>query len=164
MTGSPGTPLPPDLAAQLDQLRDIHLPAPISWWPLAYGWWVVIGLGLAAAIGLVAYREIRRRTIRHRALQELARLGATEQADTASLARDVATLLKRLVKIKDPVVAADHGDAWVRRLQSGPAPLPDRIARYLAQAPYAPLQAANTDAPVREDLIVATRAWIKRNA
>ena len=28
----------------LAQLRDIHLPEPILWWPLAPGWWVLIVL------------------------------------------------------------------------------------------------------------------------
>lgn len=31
----------------LAQLRDIHLPAEVSWWPLAPGWWILIVLGLA---------------------------------------------------------------------------------------------------------------------
>ena len=30
-------------------LRDLHLPEAISWWPLAPGWWFVIGI---AVIGL----------------------------------------------------------------------------------------------------------------
>ena len=29
-------------ADSLAQLRDIQLPEPISWWPLAPGWWVLI--------------------------------------------------------------------------------------------------------------------------
>lgn len=33
----------------LAQLRDIHLPEPVSWWPPAPGWWVI---GLAALLAL----------------------------------------------------------------------------------------------------------------
>ena len=29
-------------------LRDLHLPDAISWWPLAPGWWIVLGLALIA--------------------------------------------------------------------------------------------------------------------
>ena len=28
----------------LQNLNDIVLPAPVPWWPLAPGWWVLIGL------------------------------------------------------------------------------------------------------------------------
>lgn len=164
MTGTSGTPLPPDLATQLDQLRDIHMPEPISWWPLAYGWWVIIGLVVALIVGMVVARELRRRTTRYRALQELARLSADAQLDTAAIARDIATLLKRLVKVKDPVGVVDHGDAWARRLQSGPAPLPNAMAKHLAEAPYLPGEAANTNTLQRDELVDAARAWIKRNA
>lgn len=31
-------------------LRDIHLPDPISWWPLAIGWWLALGAILLAII------------------------------------------------------------------------------------------------------------------
>ena len=37
-------------ANPLDQLRDIHLPEPISWWPLAPGWWLLIIIALALMV------------------------------------------------------------------------------------------------------------------
>ena len=46
-------------------LRDIHLPEPISWWPLAPGWWILVGGLLALAIlGFLAWRFYARRQIR----------------------------------------------------------------------------------------------------
>lgn len=33
----------------LAQLRDIHLPEPIGWWPLAIGWYILIALALFLA-------------------------------------------------------------------------------------------------------------------
>ena len=37
----------------LDQLRDIHLPEPILWWPLAPGWWLLIIMAVVLAARLV---------------------------------------------------------------------------------------------------------------
>jgi len=42
-------------ADQLQQLRDIHVPAPPGWWPPAPGWWLV-ALLLAAAAGWMIWR------------------------------------------------------------------------------------------------------------
>jgi len=38
---NPGSELP---------LRDIHLPAPLSWWPPAPGWWLLLTLLVAIAL------------------------------------------------------------------------------------------------------------------
>lgn len=54
-------------AEQLQQLRDIHLPAEPGWWPPAPGWWLLAALALAAVVWLL-FRlldaERRRRPIR----------------------------------------------------------------------------------------------------
>ena len=39
----------------MDELRDIAGLAPISWWPLATGWWIVAFISLCILIGLVVY-------------------------------------------------------------------------------------------------------------
>ena len=42
----------------LSQLKDIHLPDAVSWWPLAPGWWILICLFLIM-IALAIYLYIR---------------------------------------------------------------------------------------------------------
>ena len=40
--------------ASLENLSDIAVPPPVSWWPLAQGWWIVIGIAvivIAVAVG-----------------------------------------------------------------------------------------------------------------
>ena len=54
-------------------LRDLHLPEAISWWPLAPGWWVVIGLTMVL-IGVILQRYLERRArgaARRHALRQL---------------------------------------------------------------------------------------------
>ena len=67
---------PPQQANPLDQLAGVTLGEPISWWPLAWGWWVLIALSLIAiGFGIRAYIRHRKRTLRMRqALQDLADL------------------------------------------------------------------------------------------
>ena len=57
----------------LAQLRDIHLPDGVAWWPPAPGWWLL--LLLLAVIGALIWRyrqqQARKRRYRVLALQEL---------------------------------------------------------------------------------------------
>lgn len=41
-------------ADPLAQLRDIHMPEAVSWWPPAIGWWIVIASAILA-VGLLFY-------------------------------------------------------------------------------------------------------------
>ena len=48
----------------LEQMRGIHLPEAISWWPLALGWWIVMALCLSIIIlGLYKWRKHVRQNI-----------------------------------------------------------------------------------------------------
>jgi len=78
----------------LDQLRDIHLPEPISWWPLAPGWWILIiasCLLLAWLINLL-YRRYIAKLYRRQALKKLQQLTL---ADDSSQLRELFELLKQ---------------------------------------------------------------------
>ena len=54
-------------------MRDIHLAEAISWWPLAWGWWLVIVVSIAALILLfyALYRRHRKKATQRYALAEL---------------------------------------------------------------------------------------------
>ena len=52
-------------------LRDIHMPNLISWWPLASGWWVLLGVVVATVTiaGAIGWWRKRHR-VRRAALRE----------------------------------------------------------------------------------------------
>ncbi|MDF2177106.1 DUF4381 domain-containing protein [Aliiglaciecola sp. CAU 1673] len=102
----------------LEQLKDIHLPEPVSWWPPAPGWWLVALLTLVlitAMIMLWRKRQARRRAIRQ-ALHELQNL---DVQSTDALAT-INGLLKRLTLTYFPreQSAHLHGKAWLDFLAS----------------------------------------------
>ena len=105
-------------AASLANLHDIVLPPSVSWWPLAWGWYLLSALLLAGlAWGLLRWRR-RRRANRYRdlALGELDAL-ADAIGDPARQARalaDLPVLLKRVALAAWPRarVAGLSGEDW----------------------------------------------------
>lgn len=107
------------------ELRDIHLPAPPSWWPPAPGWWVLAILGLVIGIWLtrVLLRQRRERL-------RLQRLRATFDAvaaltDPRSRVAAISELLRRAARLTDANAGQLEGEAWLKYLD---ATLPDDAA------------------------------------
>lgn len=106
-------------------LRDLHLPADIGWWPLAPGWWVLLGL---AACGLcwLLYRALRRwqanrpRRIALKQLEQIARDYAGDQ-DLPGFGKQLSELLRRALLAYAPrdEVAGLTGEAWLQWLDRG---------------------------------------------
>lgn len=93
-------------ADPLAQLHDIVLPQAISWWPLAWGWWLLIALILSAVLSLIFFhrRSIKRNQYRREAVQELTDIFLRYQADkhTATLLQQVNILLRRTAMSAQP--------------------------------------------------------------
>jgi hypothetical protein len=163
----------PQLADQLAQLRDIRLPQEVSWWPLAPGWWIALGIVLALALGAAIFIVLRRRTVKYVALRELERLSSqdAESASPEQLAVALSVLLRRVVLRLDlgKNLAQAHGDDWQSFLHAAPDGMPEAVARLIATAAYAPAaQTVDTtqqpEHPSRNALLDATRSWIRRHA
>jgi Domain of unknown function (DUF4381) len=145
----------------LSQLRDIHLPAAVPWWPPAPGWWALVALLLiAAGLVYVIYARRRRNRWRGSALTELARL---RDASPQRLLREVSVLLRRVAISRFPRhdVAALTGEAWLafldRSLGDGAA-FQSGVGRVLLSGPYA---TSHVEVDVVSLLALCER-WIKR--
>lgn len=100
-------------------LRDLHLPETIGWWPLAPGWWIVIGLLLIVlGFGLQRYRRYRaRNAARRHALARLDEL-LTEyetRRNVVAFSAGVSELLRRTMLAYAPRknVAGLTGEEWL---------------------------------------------------
>ena len=125
-------------------LRDLHLPDPVSWWPLALGWWLVIAV-LFFGIGwllLRAWRQWRFNAPRRYALQAVAAVENEYRShrDPVRLSKELSQLLRRGMLAYAPrsEVAGLTGEAWLRWLDQG-LPVPyfhTQGGKSLLQLPY----------------------------
>lgn len=151
-------------------LRDLHLPAEIGWWPLAPGWWVLLGL-LAIGAAVLIYRAFlrwRANRARRIALRQLTALAAEYETsgDATRLAKHLSELLRRVVLAYSPraEVAGLTGDAWLRWLDRGLAePLFEKGGgRSLEALPYrTPVSGSDAVAAEVDALIAAVRTRLQ---
>jgi hypothetical protein len=100
-TPNPQTPAP-QAPNPLDQLRELHLPEPISWWPLAPGWWLLALVGSALLVWLLRwlYRRYKAKYYRRQALGQLQALQAG--TDSQEQLRALFVLLKQTANCAYP--------------------------------------------------------------
>ncbi|WP_218313034.1 DUF4381 domain-containing protein [Alteromonas antoniana] len=110
----------------LAQLNDIHTPPDVSYWPLDWGWWLVIAL---AAIILIALIVIAVRKHRHQRARRMAQKELTSiTADTENWPARLNAVLKRtaMAYCSQEAVASLYGDKWQQFLKDA---LPNSTAR-----------------------------------
>lgn len=126
-------------------LRDIHLPDPVSWWPPAAGWWILISIAILGFVFIIVWRKIQqKKRIKKAALAEFENIRTAYQNDInpALLARSLSTLLRRICLSYYPHtnVPGMTGKQWlsylddtaeVKGFQTG-------SGKILATAPYLP--------------------------
>lgn len=110
-------------------LRDLHLPEPVGWWPLAPGWWFVLLLAAAGLVylGWLAFSRWQHNAPRRFAMRELKRYEAEylQHGDAVVLGKQLSALLRRGMLAYAPRadVAGLTGEDWLRWLDHG-MPLP----------------------------------------
>lgn len=147
----------------LKQLRDIHYPPPISFWPPAIGWYFV-GAILLIALGVMGYYIFRRWSQQKLKRAVLKRLLELEQENnlTHAAAAELSVLLKRCALARFPrqQVAGLHGEQWLHFLDatSLTTEFTNGVGRMLVVYPYrSSIQALPTG------LFDLIRDWVKKN-
>lgn len=147
-------------------LRDIHLPEPVSWWPPAPGWWILLGVTVLVLILIFLLRKIHQKNrIKKAALAELEKIRTAYRSDMnpAHLARSISTLLRRICLTYYPHsnVPGMTGHQWLSYLDNTAdvKGFETDKGNILATAPYLPQRKCpNFDA---EALLSLCEAWIQ---
>ena len=146
----------------LAQLRDIHLPEPISAWPPALGWWVVFIIIIALLAASVYYwcKHIQRNRYRKYALKQLAIL---QRQNSTNYLQQLNRLLKQTALAAEPTtdIAGLSGQQWLAFLDisGNTSDFSQGVAKVLLDGPYAPTIA---DVNLLELDKIAAR-WIKQH-
>ncbi len=152
----------------LEKLHDIEGLDPISWWPLAIGWWILIMIAifLVCAIAyLTAYRLAFKRSWKNDTFQKLLQL---EKNLTDATAREtIITLseyLRRIVlqRFSREECAGLMGEAWLKWLTAHDPKNFDweKKGTVLIEVPYAPGNLALSTCQIK-NLIQAVRQWVR---
>ncbi|MFA7554771.1 MAG: DUF4381 domain-containing protein [Spongiibacteraceae bacterium] len=153
----------------LAQLRDIHLPAAVSAWPPAIGWWLVAAL-LIITIIVMSYfliRRYRKNHYRRLALKQLSALSLT--TDFNLYLQQLNQLLKQtaLAANAPADIAGLTGLQWLQFLdQSGHCnDFSQGPGKILLNGPYAPIKPSSDEnaSPQPRELEALARRWIKQH-
>ena len=148
-------------------LRDIHLPEPVSWWPLAPGWWLCIALLVVVGAALAWWwHGMPLRRLRRAARAELTAIehAYRRDGDRHACAQALSRLLRRLALLgEDAEAAHGHGDALQAVLNRlGKTPLPADVIALTRSAPYSPSAAAAIDAERYHEATRQLGQWLSQ--
>lgn len=140
---------PPALNPPVLELRDIHLPEPVSWWPVAPGWWLlIIAVLLMFLVIFISRRIYRSRQLKREITAELETIKQQFQQsnDKAQLAKALSVLLRRASITFDPAknIAGLTDENWLAYLDetfgqaSGKTNFHSETGKVLLTAPYLP--------------------------
>jgi hypothetical protein len=143
-------------------LRDIHLPAPVGWWPLAPGWWVLLCLLVGGVVFLFWWWKRKKPTVNglELALRTLDQLQGKYGKNTKALLRELSVLLRRVAisQYGRQQVSGLTGGAWLDFLdeKAGTNLFKGKFDSLLTELPYRAETQVETGA-----LTQAIREWIK---
>ncbi|OAI17256.1 hypothetical protein A1359_06185 [Methylomonas lenta] len=144
-------------------LKDIHLPDSIGWWPPAPGWWLLL---LASILVLFAARIIFRRLTAKTAIkhaQKLLKQLRQQPDDKLETLTTLSALLRRtaISTTTRSEVAGLRGQAWLEYLDHclPDAPFSKGVGRCLADAHY---QKSEPDEVDFEALFNLCERWLKQ--
>ncbi|CBL46627.1 Conserved hypothetical protein [gamma proteobacterium HdN1] len=161
-----GTPLSASDSPQTItlELRDIHLPESISWWPPAPGWWSLMVL-VSLLLGVLVWQLLRyrRQRFRREALHLLTNISQQNELSDEQRLDAISALLKRVAITAHGrnESAGKTGNAWLQYLDETGA------TQGFTQGPGRALGNSRFEPHVTVDqqaLLALCRDWIQKQS
>jgi len=156
--------MPKDQTPSLAQLRDIHLPEPVSWWPLAPGWLLVFfSLIILIFLGIyLLHRHYKNNRPKRQALKLLSQYYQQykENNNTHRTSARLSELLRRVALAYYPRdrVAGLQGEEWIEFLNNTVKDINfNEVKELLLEHPY-----QHETQTSLEPLFSYVNAWIKQ--
>lgn len=145
----------------LPEIKDLHIPDGVSIFPLAYGWWIILGIILCLFLFIKFFLWIIKTSRKYYARKEL---NSIETSSPITAAIKISDLLKRICAIKYKEASVLYGQKWIDFLNHHTQhKLQGNACDLLMQAPFmkpTSLQYTQTDA---EQLKQFAYLWIGAN-
>lgn len=145
----------------LPEIRDIYIPEGVSIFPIAYGWWVVLGIVLCLFLMVKFIFFLIRTSKKHYALQTLKEV-KTDNPVKAAI--QISNLLRRISNLKYKEGRAIYGEEWVSFLNDHtPNKLSGNAAKLLMFAPFISIEDKTftaSDVTILKDF---SKTWIGEN-
>lgn len=151
-------------------LRDIHLPEAIAWWPIAPGWWIILAsVLLIFVLAFIIKKIVDSRQLKRDISSELETIKQqfVQTQNKSQLAKSLSILLRRAnISYNTGLnVAGLTGDSWLNWLDDTHNNSTEQMkfqsdtGRILLNAPYLPEDTAlNFDA---QTLIRLCESWLR---
>lgn len=147
-------------------LKDIHEPEAIGWWPPAIGWWILaVAIPLLIILLVWLYKRLTRKTALKTANKMLARIKQDATQDNLQKLSELSVLVRRVAISVSPRAKAAGltGRQWLEFLDRSVkgTPFSEGIGQLLGDAPY-----RNTPPTELEisQLINLCEDWLKAQA
>ena len=146
----------------LNQLKDIHLPTDVNWWPIAPGWWVLVFAALLCLFALwKVWKRARNNSQRYQQIITVVdELEAEKNLDDKEWLAALSALLRRLAINADgrEESAGLVGQEWLAYLdqRGNTSEFSQGAGKVLASSPYQ--ESVEYD---RSELLALTRRWLK---
>ena len=132
----------------LSQLEDIVTPEPVAWWPLAWGWYILIVLVLLGLTVLIVFLVKRHRHLKAKRAALVMLKQLHDEPHPQRTIKQINEILKRAALAYAPrdSVAMMSGEQWIATLNAWTKSDEHKISSRFAAMAYQPkCSAANAD-------------------